>query len=169
MMSNDKDRLFLEMALEEAEHALMDNTYPVGAVIVDENFNLISRGRNRVHPANDATAHAEIDAIRNAGQAILDGKVRRKKFTIYTSLEPCPMCTGAILFANIKRVVWLLNDDLGFGGYRKIKDTKVFNERFEVVEVIEEPDENLKNKQKELMSKWANNTNNVTNLRKAIK
>lgn len=168
-MSNDKDRLFLEMALEEAEHALMDNTYPVGAVIVDENFNLISRGRNRVHPANDATAHAEIDAIRNAGQAILDGKVRRKKFTIYTSLEPCPMCTGAILFANIKRVVWLLNDDLGFGGYRKIKDTKVFNERFEVVEVIEEPDENLKNKQKELMSKWANNTNNVTNLRKAIK
>jgi tRNA(adenine34) deaminase len=54
MMSKDKDRLFLEMALEEAEHALKDNTYPVGAVIVDENFNLISRGRNRVHPANDA-------------------------------------------------------------------------------------------------------------------
>lgn len=169
MMSKDKDRLFLEMALEEAEHSLKDNTYPVGAVIVDENFNLISRGRNRVHLANDATAHAEIDAIRNAGQAILDAKVRRKKLTIYTSLEPCPMCTGAILFANIKRVVWLLNDDLGFGGYRKIKDTKVFTERFDVVETIEEPDEFLKNRQKELMSKWTNNLNNITKLRNAMK
>jgi tRNA(adenine34) deaminase len=79
------------------------------------------------------------------------------------------MCTGAILFANIKRVVWLLNDDLGFGGYRKIKDTKVFNERFEVVEAIEEPDEILKNRQKELMSKWTINPNNITKLRNAIK
>ncbi|WP_342601184.1 nucleoside deaminase [Psychrobacillus sp. FSL H8-0483] len=168
-MSIDKDRLFLEMALEEAEQALKENTYPVGAVIVDENFNLISRGRNRVHPAKDVTAHAEIDAIRNAGQAIFNAKIKREKFTIYTSLEPCPMCTGGILFANIKRVVWLLNDDLGFGGYRKIQDTKVFDERFNVVEMIEQPYEDLKNRQKELMSKWAINPNNVINLRNAIK
>ncbi|QUW23611.1 nucleoside deaminase [Sporosarcina sp. Marseille-Q4063] len=168
-MSIDKDRLFLEMALEEAELALEENTYPVGAVIVDENYNLISRGRNRVHPSNDATAHAEIDAIRNAGQAIFKAKIKREKFTIYTSLEPCPMCTGGILFSNIKRVVWLLNDDLGFGGYRKIKDAKVFDERFNVVEMIEQPYEDLKNRQKELMSKWEINANNVINLRNAIK
>ncbi|MFJ7936571.1 nucleoside deaminase [Sporosarcina sp. NPDC096371] len=168
-MSIDKDRTFLEMALEEAEQALKENTYPVGAVIVDENDNIISRGRNRVHPAQDATAHAEIDAIRNAGQAIFDAKIKREKFTIYTTLEPCPMCTGGILFANIKRVVWLLNDDLGFGGYRKIKDSKVFDARFNVVEMIEQPYEDLKNRQKELMDKWAVNPNNVVNLRNAVK
>lgn len=168
-MSIDHDRLFLEMALEEAELALEENTYPIGAVIVDENYNIISRGRNRVHPENDATAHAEIDAIRNAGQAIFKAKINREKFTIYTSLEPCPMCTGGILFANIKRVVWLLNDDFGFGGYRKIKDAKVFDERFDVVEMIEQPYEDLKNRQEELMKKWEVNPNNVKNLRNAIK
>jgi tRNA(adenine34) deaminase len=49
------------------------------------------------------------------------------------------MCTGAILFANIKRVVWILNDDLGFGGYRKIKDSLIFDDRFKKVEMNSEP------------------------------
>lgn len=168
-MSIDQDRFFLEMALEEAEQALKEDTYPVGAVIVDENFNLISRGRNRVHPAKDATAHAEIDAIRNAGQAIFNAKIKREKFTMYSSLEPCPMCTGGILFANIKRVVWLLNDELGFGGYKKIKDSKVFDARFDAVEMIEEPYDDLKDRQNELMRQWAVNPNNVVNLRSAVK
>ncbi|WP_085522816.1 nucleoside deaminase [Tuberibacillus sp. Marseille-P3662] len=168
-MNIDKDRYFLELALEEAERALKENTYPIGAVIVDENCNLIAKGRNEVHPQQDATAHAEIDAIRNAGQAILNAKISRDKFTIYTSLEPCPMCTGGILFANIKRVVWLLNDDLGFGGYRKIKGTNVFDERFNEVELIEEPFDDLKIRQKELMSEWAINPNNIVNLRNAFK
>ncbi|MFD3449473.1 nucleoside deaminase [Microbacteriaceae bacterium 4G12] len=167
-MTIDKDRFFLEMALKEAEQALLENTYPVGAVIVDENYNLIAKGRNRVHPQKDATAHAEIDAIRNAGQAILDAKIENKKFTIFSSLEPCPMCTGGILFANIKRVVWLLNDDAGFGGYRKIKDTLVFDERFSKVEMVEEPFEDLKRRQGELMSRWAANPNNIINLRNAV-
>ncbi len=164
----DKDRFFLEMALEEAEQALLENTYPVGAVIVDENYNLIAKGRNRVHPQKDATAHAEIDAIRNAGQLILDAKIESRKFTIFSSLEPCPMCTGAILFANIKRVVWLLNDDLGFGGYKKIKDALVFEEKFNKVEMVEEPFEDLKRRQSELMSRWTVNPNNVINLRSAL-
>ncbi|WRP07493.1 nucleoside deaminase [Rossellomorea aquimaris] len=167
-MTMKKDRYFLELALEEAEKALGENTYPVGAVIVDENQNIISRGRNRVHPQQDATAHAEIDAIRNAGKSIFKAKVNREKFTIYTSLEPCPMCTGGILFANIKKVVWLLNDDLGFGGYKKINDTKIFEKKFHEIEAIEEPYGDLKQKQMELMSKWITNPNNVTNLRKAI-
>ena len=81
------------MALEEAEKALKENTYPVGAVIVDGNNNVIARGRNRVHPQKDITAHAEIDAIRNAGkQCLMQNK--NEKFTIYSTLEPCPMCTG---------------------------------------------------------------------------
>lgn len=76
------------------------------------------------------------------------------------------MCTG-ILFANIKKVVWLLNDDLGFGGYKKINDTNIFEKKFHEIEAIEEPYGDLKQKQMELMSKWLTNPNHVTNLRKA--
>ncbi|MYL54926.1 nucleoside deaminase [Pontibacillus yanchengensis] len=167
-MSFDIDRYFLTLALDEAEQALSENTYPIGAVIVDENYKLVSTGRNQVHPHHDATAHAEINAIRNAGQAILNAKVNREKFTIFTSLEPCPMCTGGILFANIKKVVWILNDDLGFGGYKKIKGANVFDNRFNEIEVIEEPYKDLKIRQQELMSKWEVNPNNIVNLRDAL-
>ena len=168
-MNFERDRYFLQMALEEAEKALKENTYPVGAVIVDENYNVIAKGRNRVHPQKDVTAHAEIDAIRNAGQAMFDAKIKNEKFAIFSTLEPCPMCTGGILFAKIKRVVWLLSDDLGFGGYKKIKEASVFDEKFNKVELIEEPFEDLKNRQKELMKQWELNPNNVVNLRKVIK
>jgi tRNA(adenine34) deaminase len=164
---DDKDRYFLEMALGEAEQSLKENTYPIGAVIVDENDKLIAIGRNRVHPLLDATAHAEIDAIRNAGEAILQAKVHSEKLTLYTSVEPCPMCTGAILFAHIRKVVWAMNDDIGFGGYRKIRDSFTFQDRFNEVELIEAPFLDLEEKQAELMERWALNPNDMVNLRKA--
>ena len=167
-MSLERDRYFSELALQEAAKALEENTYPVGAVIVDENYQLIATGRNRVHTQQDTTAHAEIDAIRNAGELIFKAKINREKFTIYTSLEPCLMCTGGILFANIKRVVWLLNDDVGFGGYNRTKNSKVFEKKFGEIEVIEEPFNDLKEKQIELMKRWSSNPNNVSNLRKTI-
>ena len=76
------------------------------------------------------------------------------------------MCTGGILFAKIQRVVWLLNDDQGFGGYKKIKDSSIFLEKFNRIEVVEEPLEDLKMRQLDLMAKWEMNPNNVTSLRK---
>ncbi|QTC43025.1 nucleoside deaminase [Bacillus sp. V3] len=164
----DKDRYYLEMALGEAEQALKENTYPIGALIVDENDNVIATGRNRVYPQQDATAHAEIDAIRNAGEAILQAKVHREKLTLYTSVEPCPMCTGAILFAHFKKVVWAMNDEIGFGGWRKIRDSSIFDDRFVGVELIEEPFEDLKERQSDLMEEWALNPNDIVNLRKAV-
>lgn len=168
MMITDIDKVFLQMALEEAELALEENTYPVGAILVDDQFNVIAKGRNRVHTDNDATAHAEIEAIRNAGEAIFDAKIHNKSFTLYSSLEPCPMCTGGILFAKIKRVVWLLNDDLGFGGFKKMKDADIFETKFNRIEMIAEPDEVLKNRQYELMRQWEKNSNHVSNLRNAV-
>ena len=164
----DLDRYFLEMALGEAEKALKEDTYPVGAVIVDEHFNLVAKGRNRVHPNQDITAHAEMNAIRNAGTAMFDAKIKNKKFTLYSSLEPCPMCTGGILFAKIQRVVWLLNDDLGFGGYKRLKESSIFQEKFERIEAIEEPFEDLKQRQLILMNSWDTNKNNVTILRNKL-
>ncbi|MDW0117701.1 nucleoside deaminase [Sporosarcina thermotolerans] len=167
-MITDVDKGFLNMALDEAKLALQDNTYPVGAVLVDEEFNVIATGRNRVHPNKDVSAHAEIEAIRNAGEVVFDAKIHNKKFTLYSSLEPCPMCTGGILFAKIQRVVWLLNDDKGFGGFLKMKDAAIFEEKFNRIEVIAEPDEELKMKQIELMDQWEKNANHVGNLRKVV-
>ncbi|MDG0933727.1 nucleoside deaminase, partial [Bacillus paranthracis] len=85
------------------------------------------------------------------------------------TLEPCPMCTGGILFAKIQRVVWLLNDDLGFGGYKKIKNALVFEGKFNKIDMVEEPFEDLKTRQRELMRQWELNPNNIINLRRAIK
>jgi tRNA(adenine34) deaminase len=166
-MITDIDRAFLQLALEEAEQALHENTYPVGAILVDDQFNVVAKGRNRVHTYKDATAHAEIEVIRNAGEAIFDAKIHNKSFTLYSSLEPCPMCTGGILFAKIQRVVWLLNDDLGFGGFHKMKDAAIFEAKFNKIEMIAEPDVELKNRQIELMRLWEKNSNHVANLRSA--
>jgi tRNA(adenine34) deaminase len=164
-----KDRFFLEVALEEAEKALNDHTYPVGAVIVDQDRNIIAKGRNRVHSHQDATAHAEIDAIRNAGSSIFKAKIEGEKFTIYTTVEPCLMCTGAILFAKMRRVVWLLNDGEGFGGYKKINGAGIFERKLNEVDVLEEPYADLKIKQLDLMRQWEENPNHVGNLRSTFK
>ncbi|GEN84597.1 tRNA-specific adenosine deaminase [Sporosarcina luteola] len=167
-MFTDIDKFYLKMALEEAELALQENTYPVGAILVDDQFKVIAKGRNGVHTNNDATAHAEIEAIRNAGETIFDAKIHNRSFTLYSSLEPCPMCTGGILFAKIQRVVWLLNDDLGFGGYQKMKDAAIFEKKFDRIEMIAEPDEELKNRQLELMHQWEKSSNHVSHLRKEV-
>ncbi|MGN7388611.1 nucleoside deaminase [Sporosarcina sp. SAFN-015] len=166
-MITDVDKAFLQMALEEAEQALNENTYPVGAILVDDQFNVIAKGRNRVHTYKDATAHAEIEVIRNAGEAIFDAKIHNKSFTLYSSLEPCPMCTGGILFAKIQRVVWLLNDDLGFGAFQKMKDAAIFEAKFHKIEMIAEPDEELKSRQLNLMRQWEKSSNHIANLRYA--
>ncbi|QHE60551.1 nucleoside deaminase [Rossellomorea vietnamensis] len=162
-------RFFLELALEEAEKALNDHTYPVGAVIVDENQNIISTGRNRVHSHQDATAHAEMDAIRNAGSSIFKAKIEGETLTIYTTVEPCLMCTGGILFSKIRRVVWLVNDGAGFGGYKRVNASGIFERKLNEVDVLEEPYADLKSKQLELMRRWEENPNHVVNLRNAFK
>ena len=69
--------IFWRWHWKKQKKALKENTYPVGAVIVDGNNNVIARGRNRVHPQKDITAHAEIDAIRNAGEAMFDAKIKK--------------------------------------------------------------------------------------------
>ncbi|MEB3052543.1 MULTISPECIES: nucleoside deaminase [Bacillus] len=162
-MVREMDRLFLEMALEEAKKAMKENTYPVGAIIVGRNNGILGKGRNRVHTQDDASAHAEIDAIRTAGKKLILAKENRLPITLYTTLEPCPMCTGAILFSHFTRVVWILNDDKGFGGYLKINSTRVFEKRFNNIEHISEPFEDLAVKQRELMLEWAKNPNNIHN------
>jgi len=115
------DRFYLEVAMEEALGAYTNKTYPVGTVIVSPDGNIISRGHNHVYIEGDFTSHAEIDAIRKAGRLLMQRGIFGN-CTLYTTMEPCMMCSGAILLAGIKRVIWVMNDDKY--GLRDLYDNK---------------------------------------------
>ena len=91
-------------ALCLAEEASAAGDVPVGCVIADAEGRIIGRGRNRREEAHDATAHAELEAIREACAALRDWRL--DGCSLYVTLEPCPMCAGAIINARIPRVVF---------------------------------------------------------------
>jgi tRNA(adenine34) deaminase len=94
-------------ALAEAERAAQEGEIPVGAVIVCDG-EIVGRGRNRKERTADPTAHAEILAIREA--AVNRGAWRLAGCTLYCTLEPCPMCAGAIVQARLDRLVFAIRD-----------------------------------------------------------
>lgn len=98
------DEAFMAMALEEAYQAGADGDVPVGAVLIKTSTGeVISRGRNTREVMRSALGHAEINAISNACAAL--NSWRLEDCTLYVTLEPCPMCAGAILHARIPRIV----------------------------------------------------------------
>jgi tRNA(adenine34) deaminase len=92
------------LALEEARQALAHGDIPVGAVVLDATHTVIARRHNERERAGDPTAHAEILAIRDAAAAS-DGW-RLTDATLFVTLEPCPMCAGALVAARARRVVF---------------------------------------------------------------
>lgn len=103
-----KHRQWMRRAIELAQAAGDAGEVPVGAVIVDDKDNLIAEGENRKERDKDPTAHAEILAIRAAGQALQNWHLDR--CTLYVTLEPCPMCAGAIVQARINLLVYGVDD-----------------------------------------------------------
>ena len=101
---HSQDERFLRMALEEAHAAAESGDVPIGAVITGPDGHLLARGRNRRELDQDPTAHAEIDALRAAARARNDWHLNG--CTLYVTLEPCPMCAGALVNARIARVVY---------------------------------------------------------------
>lgn len=96
---------FMQIAKENADKGILNNEGgPFGAVIVDENNNIISNGNNQVLNQKDPTAHAEIVAIREACKKL--NTYDLSNCILYTSCEPCPMCLSAIIWANIKKVYY---------------------------------------------------------------
>ena len=95
---------YMREALLLAEESAALGEVPVGCVIADSDGRIIGRGRNRRETLHDATAHAELEAIREACAAL--GDWRLDGCGIYVTLEPCPMCAGAIINARIPRVVF---------------------------------------------------------------
>ena len=96
--------VWMREALSEARLAAAAGDIPVGCVIVDGSGEIIARGRNRREALHDATAHAEVEAIRAASK--LRRSWRMEDCTLVVTLEPCPMCAGAILNARFGRVVY---------------------------------------------------------------
>lgn len=147
---------YLVLAFEEANQAFEEGTYPIGAIIVDGEGTIVSKGRNRVFTQSDCTAHAEVDAIRKVGYKLLD--IANKRFvkndlTLYTTCEPCPMCTCTILLSGIKKVVWAADDD-EYGGIRKFKEGPHFINLFDTITYTASPYIELENKQRELLARW---------------
>ena len=99
----NKDEAYMALAIEEAKKAAALNEIPVGAIIVLED-RVIARGYNKRETAKDATLHAEIVAIQEACKVLK--RWRLAGATMYVTLEPCPMCAGAIVMSRIARVVY---------------------------------------------------------------
>lgn len=102
------DTVYMDAALELAREAARDGEVPVGCVIV-RGDRIVGRGRNRRETGKTALGHAEIEAIDEACRTL--GGWRLWECTLYVTLEPCPMCAGAIVNARIPRVVYGASDD----------------------------------------------------------
>ena len=108
MINPFSDEYFMKEAFKEAEKALDKNEVPVGAVIVLQN-QIIGRGHNLTEQFNDVTAHAEVQAITAAAEFL--GAKYLKGCTLFVTLEPCPMCAGALAWSQIDRIVFAAHDD----------------------------------------------------------
>lgn len=107
-------------SIKEAEISLSEGGVPIGAVIVKDN-EIISRGHNRLIQNNSVIFHAEMDAIENAKDLTYEDY---RRCTLYTTLSPCPMCSGAVILYNIPRVVIGDNATL-MGAENLLKDNDV--------------------------------------------
>lgn len=102
-----EDEKFMRIALEQARLAALEGEVPVGAVVVKDG-EIISTGRNRREIGRNALAHAELEAIDGACRAL--GGWRLWQCDLYVTLEPCPMCTGAIINSRIRRLIYGASD-----------------------------------------------------------
>jgi tRNA(adenine34) deaminase len=131
-------RDFMQIALEEAELALEAGEIPVGAVLTKDG-EIIARGHNRRVETGDPTAHAEVLVLQMAGRRT--GDWRLEGATLYVTLEPCPMCAGAIALARIKRVVFGASEPrAGAGGsaYNILEDGRLGHRVQVIAGVMEE-------------------------------
>ena len=112
------DEQYMQEALKEAKKAFDMDEVPVGAVVV-MNSRIIARGHNQVELLTDSTAHAEILALTTAYNAL--GSKYLPDATLYVTVEPCLMCSGALYWSKIGRVVFGASDDKN--GYRRVAGT----------------------------------------------
>lgn len=133
MNTEDQDEQFMRKALVEAQAAFDEGEIPVGAIVVCRG-RIISRAHNLTETLTDVTAHAEMQAITAAANA-LGGKYLTD-CTLYVTVEPCPMCAGAIGWAQIPRVVYGASDEKR--GYRRFAPNVLHPKATAIGGVLEE-------------------------------
>lgn len=131
------DQYYMEQAIREAEKAAEQGEVPIGAVIVFQN-EVIATGRNKREINQSATGHAELLAIEEANKVL--NSWRLENCTLYVTLEPCPMCAGAIIQSRIPRVVYGAKDPKAgcVGTLMNLLQDSRFNHCAEVVSGISE-------------------------------
>jgi tRNA(adenine34) deaminase len=128
-----RDEQYMRLALEQAREAERAGEIPVGAVVV-LGGRVIGRGSNSPIGRNDPTAHAEILALRES--ALTVNNYRLEKATVFSTLEPCVMCAGALVAARVRRLVFAARD-IRFGAVRskfRLADSELLNHRVQVEE-----------------------------------
>ncbi len=128
----EQDEFWMRKAVEAAQTARDLDEIPIGACLIDANGELLAFAGNRTITLSDPTAHAEILVLREAGAKI--GNYRLTETTLYTTIEPCAMCAGALVNARIKRLVFGAHDER-FGAVKsvfQICDTSSLNHRIDV-------------------------------------
>lgn len=107
-MFSPQDEAFMQLAMKQAVAAESMDEVPVGAVLVDQEGSILAESHNQTISLSDPCAHAEILALRQAGQKL--GNYRLLGTTLYVTLEPCAMCAMALVHARVKRVVYAASD-----------------------------------------------------------
>ncbi len=131
MFSGSVDERFMRLAIQQGEIARENGDIPVGAVIICQD-RIIGKAYNQREQLNDPTAHAEIIALTQAAEAV--GNWRLNGCVIYVTLEPCPMCAGALVLARLDRLIYGCDDPkAGAAGslYNIVADERL-NHRLEV-------------------------------------
>jgi tRNA(adenine34) deaminase len=132
----EDDERFMRLAIEAAARARQADEVPIGACLVDEAGQLIASGFNRTITDSDPTAHAEIIVLREAAKKI--GNYRLTGTTLYTTIEPCVMCAGALVNARVKRLVYAAADER-FGAVEtlfRLCDNPSLNHRLEITSCV---------------------------------
>ena len=132
----EQDEFWMRKAIEAANEARDLEEIPIGACLIDVNGELLAVAGNRTITSSDPTAHAEILVLREAGAKI--GNYRLTETTLYTTIEPCAMCAGALVNARIERLVFGAHD-IRFGAVEsvfQICDTSSLNHQIEITKGV---------------------------------
>jgi tRNA(adenine34) deaminase len=126
----------MTVALSEAGKALKKGEVPIGAVLLADNKKILAAEHNRTITLNDPTAHAEIQALRSAAAQI--GNYRLLNTTLYVTVEPCPMCMGAIIHARVAQVIFGTRDPKwgAAGSLYNLANDQRFNHQPEIIEGV---------------------------------
>ena len=142
-----EDEKWMNLALDQARIAQEKGEVPVGAVLVHNGI-LVAKAHNQPISTNDASAHAEIQLIRSAGQTLKNYRLTGN--SIYVTLEPCAMCLGALIHARVERIIYGAHDPKSgvCGSSENLINANCFNHKINVVGGI------LENKSKKLLKEF---------------